>query len=79
MIAQVTGLYAKEFIHTVGDAHIYLNHTEQIKLQMTRVARELPKLILNPEIESIDDFRYEDVQFEGYNPHPVIKGRVSVG
>ena len=79
MIAQVTGLYAKEFIHTVGDAHIYLNHTEQFKEQMSRTPKSLPRLVLNPDIDKLDDFKYEDIVVEGYAPHPVIKGKVSVG
>ena len=79
MIAQVTGLYAKEFIHVVGDAHLYLNHLEQIEEQMQREPKELPKLWLNPDIKNIDDFTFEDIRFDGYEPHPLIKGKVSVG
>lgn len=79
MIAQVTGLYAKEFIHVVGDAHLYLNHLEQIEEQMQREPKELPTLWLNPDIKNIDDFTFDDIKFEGYEPHPLIKGRVSVG
>lgn len=79
MLAQVTGLYAKEFILVGGDAHIYKNHIDQVKLQMEREPRELPKLVLNPDITDIDDFKAEDISFVGYNPHPIIKGKVSVG
>lgn len=79
MIAQVTGLYAKEFIHVVGDGHIYKNHIPQMQEQLTRKPKNLPKLILNPDIKDINDFTYEDVKFEGYDPHPLIKGQVSVG
>lgn len=79
MIAQVTGLYAKEFIHVIGDGHIYLNHITQIQEQMTREPKPLPTLKLNPDITDIDDFTAEDIVFENYQPHPVIKGHVSVG
>ena len=78
MIAQVTGLQPGEFIHTLGDAHIYLNHLEQVKLQLTREPRPLPVLKLNPEVKSIFDFRYEDFSIEGYEPHPHIKGKIAV-
>jgi len=78
MMAQVTGLQAGEFIHTLGDAHIYLNHEEQVRLQLTRDPRALPTVKLNPEINSIFDFRFEDFTVENYNPHPHIKGAISV-
>lgn len=78
MVAQATGLKAKEFIHTLGDAHIYSNHAEQAKLQITREPRELPKLILNPEVKNIFDFTYDDFKIEDYNPHPHIKAQVAV-
>jgi thymidylate synthase len=78
MIAQVTDLQPGEFIHTLGDAHIYLNHLEQVKLQLTREPRQLPVLKLNPDIMSIFDFRYDDIIIEGYDPHPQIKGEISV-
>jgi thymidylate synthase len=78
MIAHITGLEAGEFIHTLGDAHIYLNHIEQVKLQLTREPMELPKLLFNREVKSIDDFTYEDFNFENYNPHSHIKGEISV-
>lgn len=78
MIAQVTDLEPGEFIHTFGDVHIYLNHIEQVKLQLTRKPRELPTMKLNPEIKNIFDFKYEDFTLENYNPHPPIKGVVSV-
>lgn len=78
MIAQVTGLEVGEFIHTIGDAHIYQNHLEQVKTQLTRDVRPLPKMKLNPDVKSIFDFKYEDFELEGYDPHPVLKGMVSV-
>jgi len=78
MMAQVTGLQPGEFVHTLGDAHIYLNHLEQVKLQLTREPRPLPILKLNPEVKSIFDFRYEDFAIEGYDPHPHIKGAIAV-
>ncbi|MCL6633302.1 MAG: thymidylate synthase [Alicyclobacillus herbarius] len=78
MVAHVTGLGVGEFIHTLGDAHIYLNHVEQVKLQLTREPLPLPKLVLNPEVKSIFDFRYEDIQIVGYQSHPPIRGEVSV-
>lgn len=78
MIAQVTGLKLGEFVHTLGDAHIYLNHTEQVDLQLSRTPRQLPKMLLNPDVHSIFDFRYEDFTLEGYDPYPAIKAPVAV-
>lgn len=78
MMAQVVGLEPGEFIHTSGDAHIYNNHIEQVKLQLTREPRPLPRLYLNPEVKEIDEFRFEDIRIENYDPHPHIKGEVSV-
>ena len=78
MIAQVTGLKYGDFVHTFGDAHIYNNHMEQCKLQLTREPRPLPTMRLNPDIKNILDFRFEDFTLENYNPHPHIKGEVAV-
>lgn len=78
MMAQVCGLRPGEFIHTLGDAHIYLNHLDQVHLQLEREPRPLPRMVINPEVTSIFDFRYEDFRIEDYNPHPAIKGIVSV-
>ncbi|MGI6073017.1 MAG: thymidylate synthase [Fermentimonas sp.] len=78
MMAQVTGLEAGEFVHTLGDAHIYLNHLEQVKLQLSRKPRTLPQMKINPDIKDIFDFKYEDFELIGYDPHPTIKGQVSV-
>lgn len=78
MMAQVTGLEAGDFIHTLGDAHIYLNHLEQVDLQLTRTPRPLPVMKLNPDVKDIFGFRYEDFQLEGYAPWPHIAGKVSV-
>lgn len=78
MMAQVTGYRPGEFIHTLGDAHIYLNHIDQVKLQLTREPRPLPLMHLNPEVNDIFEFRYEDFTLTGYDPHPVIKGDISV-
>jgi thymidylate synthase len=77
MIAQVTGLKAKEFIHTFGDVHIYNNHIEQIEHQLTRKPKRLPKLHLNPDIKNIFDFTYDDILISGYDPHPLIRGVMS--
>ena len=78
MMAQVTGLQAGEFIHTLGDAHIYLNHLEQVRLQLTREPRTLPTMNINPDVHSIFDFKYEDFCLTGYDPHPHIAGTVAV-
>ncbi|MBQ0120247.1 MAG: thymidylate synthase [Bacteroidales bacterium] len=78
MVAQVTGLKPGDFIHTFGDAHIYRNHFDQVKLQLTREPRKLPVMKLNPEVKDLMDFKYEDFTLEGYDPHPPIKGQVSV-
>lgn len=78
MIAQVTGLDVGDFVHTFGDAHIYSNHMEQVALQLTRDPRPLPKLQLNPEVDSIFDFQFEDIKILDYDPHPGIKGAVAV-
>ena len=78
MIAQVTGLKPGVFVHTLGDAHIYLNHIEQINLQLSREPRELPTMKINPNVKSIFDFKYEDFELENYNPHGRIKGKVAV-
>lgn len=78
MVAQVSGLEPGEFIHTFGDAHIYLNHIEQVKLQLEREPRELPVMRINPERKNIDEFVYDDFKIENYNPHPHIKGKISV-
>lgn len=78
MMAQVCGYKPGEFIHTFGDTHIYLNHIEQAKLQLTREPRPLPKIIINPNVKSIFDFKFEDFTLEGYNPHPHIKGAIAV-
>jgi len=78
MMAQVTGLQPGEFIHTFGDAHLYLNHLEQADLQLTRTPRPLPTMKLNPEVRDIFAFRYEDFELTGYDPHPHIKAPVAV-
>jgi len=78
MMAQSTGLQPGEFIHTLGDAHIYLNHMEQVKLQLSREPRPLPAASLNPEIKSVFDFTFGDFFIENYDPHPHIKGAISV-
>ncbi len=78
MMAQVTGLEPGDFIHTLGDAHIYNNHFEQVDLQLQRTPRPLPRMVLNPEVKDIFDFHYEDFRLEGYDPWPAIKGKVSV-
>ena len=78
MIAQVCELEVGEFIHTLGDAHIYLNHIEQVDLQLTRDPLELPRLELNPKIKNIEDFKYEDIEIVNYKFHPPIKGKISI-
>lgn len=78
MVAQVTGLKPGDFVHTLGDAHIYSNHMEQVDLQLTREPRPLPVMKLNPDVKSIFDFKYEDFTLEGYDPHPHIKATVAV-
>lgn len=78
MVAQVCGLEPGEFIHTLGDAHIYLNHLEQVDLQLRREPRSLPMMKFNPEVKDIFDFKYEDFTLEAYDPYPAIKGIVSV-
>ncbi len=78
MIAQVCGLQPGEFIHTTGDTHLYLNHIEQVNLQLSREPRALPKMIINPEVTDLFSFKYEDFRLEGYEPWPTIKAPVAV-
>jgi thymidylate synthase len=78
MVAQATDLQPFEFIHTFGDAHIYLNHIEQVKLQLTREPGYLPNMTINPKVKNIFQFKYEDFKLENYDPHPHIKGEISV-
>lgn len=78
MMAQVTGLQPGEFIHTTGDTHLYLNHLDQARLQLTRTPRKLPRMVIDPDVKSISDFTYEDFRLEGYDPWPHIKAEVSV-
>jgi thymidylate synthase len=78
MVAQVTGLKPGDFVHTLGDAHIYLNHLDQVKLQLTRKPFALPEMKLNPSVKDIFSFRYEDFSLENYQSHPGIKGEISV-
>lgn len=78
MVAQITGLKVGEFIHTIGDAHIYLDHFEQVREQLSRECMNLPKLWLNPEIQNIEDFKFEDIKLINYEHHPAIKAKVSV-
>lgn len=78
MVAQVCGLKPGEFVHTFGDLHLYLNHVEQAKLQLTREPRPLPQMILNPAVANIHDFKFEDFQLVNYNPHPSIKAPIAV-
>lgn len=78
MMAQVTGLQPGEFIHTTGDTHLYINHLDQARLQLTRTPRKLPRMAINPDVKSIFDFTYEDFRLEGYDPWPHIKAEVSV-
>jgi len=78
MMAQVCGLQPGEFIHTTGDTHLYLNHLEQARLQLTRTPRKLPRMVINPEVKSIFDFKFEDFDLQEYDPYPHIKADVSV-
>ena len=78
MMAQVCGLEAGDFVHTTGDTHLYVNHLEQARLQLTRTPRPLPRMKLNPDVKSIFDFKYEDFELEGYDPWPHISAKVSV-
>jgi thymidylate synthase len=78
MVAQVTGLRPGEFILTLGDAHLYLNHLEQAKEQLSRSPRPFPRLRLNPAVKELLEFRYEDFTLEGYDPHPAIKAPIAV-
>jgi thymidylate synthase len=78
MVAQVCGLRAREFIHTFGDAHLYVNHVEQARTQLERQPRSLPTMMLNPDVKSIFDFRYEDFQLTGYDAHPHIKAPIAI-
>lgn len=78
MVAQVTGLKPGHFVHTLGDAHIYHNHFDQVRLQLTREPRTLPRMIVNPDVKSVFDFDFDDFTLEGYDPHPHIKGIVAV-
>lgn len=78
MMAQVTGLKEGDFVHTLGDAHIYNNHMEQVQLQLTREPKELPQIKINPDIKNIFDFKFEDFELVNYEPHPHIKGIVAV-
>lgn len=78
MVAQVCGLKAGDFVHTLGDAHIYLNHLEQTQEQLSRDTRYLPTMRINPEVKDIFGFKFEDFTLENYDPHPPIKGVVAV-
>ena len=78
MVAQVCNLKPGEFVHTLGDAHLYSNHVDQAELQLTREPRPQPEMILNPDVMSIFDFRYDDCQLVGYDPHPAIKAPIAV-
>ena len=78
MMAQVTGLKAGDFVHTLGDAHIYTNHFEQVKEQLSRTPRQLPRMVINPDVHDIFAFQYEDFSLEGYDPWPHLRGKVSV-
>ena len=78
MIARVTGYMPGDFVHTFGDVHIYSNHYDQVKEQLTREPRLFPSLKLNPKIKNIDEFTFDDITLEDYNPHPSIKGEITV-
>ena len=78
MIAQVTNLKLGDFVHTIGDAHLYLNHLEQAKLQLSREPKSLPTMEINPEIKNIDNFQFEDFKLSNYDPHPPIKAPIAV-
>lgn len=78
MMAQVTGLQPGEFVHTLGDTHLYLNHLEQARLQIGREPRPLPRMVINPDVKDFFDFKYEDFKLEGYDPHPHIPAPISV-
>ena len=78
MMAQATGLKAGDFVHTLGDAHIYTNHLDQVALQLSRDTRPLPEMIINPEVKNIFDFKFEDFELKNYDPHPHIKGEVAI-
>lgn len=78
MVAHVTGLAPGDFVHSFGDTHLYVNHLEQARLQLTREPRPLPKVVLNPDVTDLFSFRFEDIQVEGYDPHPAIRAKVAV-
>ena len=78
MVAQACGLHPGDFVHTLGDVHIYNNHVEQVRLQVSRETRSLPTMTINPDVKNIDDFKYEDFTLTDYDPHPHIKGAISV-
>jgi thymidylate synthase len=78
MVAQVTGLETGEFVHTLGDAHIYLNHVVQIQLQLTRTPRKRPTMVINPNVSSLFNFTFDDFNLTAYDPYPAIKGKVAV-
>jgi thymidylate synthase len=78
MMAQVTGLEPGDFVHTFGDTHLYVNHLEQVDQQLKRQPKNLPKMKLNPKVKSIDDFKFEDFDLVGYDPHPPIKAPIAV-
>ena len=78
MVAQVTGLKPGEFVHTFGDLHLYSNHLDQAREQLARECRQLPRMVLNPAVKNLEDFRFEDFTLEGYDPHPAIKAEISI-